>query len=99
MNQFEILASSRPGRRGRFGRACCWPPAVAAAPAAASSRDPEPARRPRSTLASTSVVNPSDKKGGTLKFANSGDWDSLDPGETYYGYSLELRPALRPLAA
>jgi peptide/nickel transport system substrate-binding protein len=37
--------------------------------------------------ASTSVVNPSDKKGGTLKFANLGDWDTLDPGETYYGYS------------
>lgn len=33
------------------------------------------------------VLNPSTKKGGTLKFANSGDWDSLDPGETYYGYS------------
>jgi peptide/nickel transport system substrate-binding protein len=37
--------------------------------------------------ASTSVVNPSDKKGGTLKLANSGDWDTLDPGETYYAYS------------
>ena len=37
--------------------------------------------------ASTSVVNPSDKKGGTLKFANPADWDSLDPGETYYGYA------------
>jgi peptide/nickel transport system substrate-binding protein len=37
--------------------------------------------------ASTSVVNPSDKKGGTLTFANSGDWDTLDPGETYYAYS------------
>jgi peptide/nickel transport system substrate-binding protein len=37
--------------------------------------------------ASTGIVNPSDKKGGTLKFANSGDWDSLDPGETYYQYS------------
>jgi peptide/nickel transport system substrate-binding protein len=36
---------------------------------------------------STSVVNPSDKKGGTLKFANEGDWDTLDPGETYYAYS------------
>ncbi len=33
------------------------------------------------------VVNPSETKGGTLRFANSGDWDSLDPGETYYGYS------------
>lgn len=37
--------------------------------------------------ASSSVVNPSDKKGGTLKFANPGDWDSLDPGETYYAWS------------
>ena len=37
--------------------------------------------------ASAGIVNPSDKKGGTLKFANSGDWDSLDPGETYYQYS------------
>jgi len=37
--------------------------------------------------ASSGIVNPSDKKGGTLKFANLGDWDSLDPGETYYAYS------------
>ncbi|HYP46381.1 MAG TPA: ABC transporter substrate-binding protein [Propionibacteriaceae bacterium] len=35
----------------------------------------------------TGVVNPSETKGGTLKFANPGEWDSLDPGETYYGYS------------
>jgi peptide/nickel transport system substrate-binding protein len=35
----------------------------------------------------TGIVNPSEAKGGTLKFANSGDWDTLDPGETYYGYS------------
>ncbi|MFF3666529.1 ABC transporter substrate-binding protein [Microtetraspora malaysiensis] len=35
----------------------------------------------------TGIVNPSDKKGGVLKFANEGDWDSLDPGDTYYGYS------------
>jgi peptide/nickel transport system substrate-binding protein len=33
------------------------------------------------------VFNPSDKKGGTIKLANAGDWDTLDPGETYYGYS------------
>jgi peptide/nickel transport system substrate-binding protein len=37
--------------------------------------------------ASTSVVNPSENKGGTLKFANPGDWDTLDPGETYYAYA------------
>jgi peptide/nickel transport system substrate-binding protein len=36
------------------------------------------------------VLNPSDKKGGTLRFANSGDWDSLDPADTYYGYSWDF---------
>jgi peptide/nickel transport system substrate-binding protein len=36
------------------------------------------------------VFNPSDKKGGTIKFANPSDWDSLDPGETYYGYSWDF---------
>src|SRR5215212_5675368 len=37
--------------------------------------------------ASTSIVNPSETKGGTLKFANPADWDSLDPADTYYAYS------------
>src|SRR5262249_9642880 len=36
------------------------------------------------------VFNPSDKKGGTLRFAHSGDWDSLDPADTYYGYSWDF---------
>jgi peptide/nickel transport system substrate-binding protein len=31
--------------------------------------------------------NPSDVPGGTLRYANSGDWDSLDPADTYYAYS------------
>ncbi|NKZ08415.1 ABC transporter substrate-binding protein [Actinomadura latina] len=33
------------------------------------------------------VVNKSDKKGGTLKLAHSDDWDSPDPGNTYYALS------------
>jgi peptide/nickel transport system substrate-binding protein len=33
------------------------------------------------------IFNPSDKKGGTLRMANAGDWDSLDPADTYYAYS------------
>jgi peptide/nickel transport system substrate-binding protein len=33
------------------------------------------------------IRNPSDAKGGTLRYANSGDWDSLDPADTYYAYS------------
>src|SRR5215212_2274076 len=35
----------------------------------------------------TNVVNPSTTKGGTLRMAISDDWDSLDPGDTYYGFS------------
>ncbi|MDT7543913.1 MAG: peptide/nickel transport system substrate-binding protein [Actinomycetota bacterium] len=37
--------------------------------------------------ATTAVFNPSTKKGGTIRMANAGDWDSLDPADTYYGYS------------
>jgi peptide/nickel transport system substrate-binding protein len=33
------------------------------------------------------VENPSDQKGGTLRFANPGDWDSLDGADTYYAYA------------
>jgi peptide/nickel transport system substrate-binding protein len=36
------------------------------------------------------VFNPSNKKGGTLRFAHSGEWDSLDPADTYYGYSWDF---------
>jgi peptide/nickel transport system substrate-binding protein len=36
------------------------------------------------------VANVSTKRGGTLTFANSGDWDSLDPADTYYGYSWDF---------
>lgn len=36
------------------------------------------------------VVNPSTRTGGTLKVANNSDWDSLDPGDTYYGYSFDF---------
>src|SRR5436190_1118462 len=36
------------------------------------------------------VFNASSAKGGTLRFANSGDWDSLDPADTYYAYSWDF---------
>jgi peptide/nickel transport system substrate-binding protein len=35
----------------------------------------------------TSIVNQSDHKGGTLHFAESSDFDSIDPGNTYYAFS------------
>ena len=38
-----------------------------------------------------SVWQPSDKKGGILKLGQAGDWaDSVDPGNTYYGYSWDF---------
>ncbi|MDQ3401886.1 MAG: ABC transporter substrate-binding protein [Actinomycetota bacterium] len=37
--------------------------------------------------ASGKIFKETDEKGGTLRFAHSGDWDSLDPGDTYYAYS------------
>lgn len=36
------------------------------------------------------VYNPSSTKGGTLRLAHGGDWDSLDPADTYYGYSWDF---------
>ena len=36
------------------------------------------------------VFNPSTAKGGTLRVANSGDWDSLDPADGYYGYGWDF---------
>jgi peptide/nickel transport system substrate-binding protein len=38
----------------------------------------------------TAVYNPSTKKGGTVKLANADDWDSLDPGDMYYGYEWDF---------
>jgi peptide/nickel transport system substrate-binding protein len=44
------------------------------------------------------VFNPSDKKGGTLRMAITENWDSTDPGDTYYGLSWNLvRNYVRPL--
>src|SRR5450631_500710 len=36
------------------------------------------------------VVNPSTQTGGTLKFVESDDWDSPDPGNTYYAFSWDF---------
>src|SRR4029453_9889989 len=42
---------------------------------------------------STGVVNASDKKGGTLKLANSSDIDSLDPARAYYAWAWNFQRA------
>ena len=45
------------------------------------------AATPEFNAAVDEVFNPSDKKGGIIKMAHSSDWDTLDPGETYYGFA------------
>ncbi len=45
---------------------------------------------PAYNAAVNAVFNPSTQKGGTLRFAHSGDFDSLDPADTYYGYSWDF---------
>ena len=73
---------SRPRgvRRRRFGR----------------QRRHRPRARPRGRRAAGfnagvgNVFNASTTKGGTLKMAISDDWDSLDPGDTYYGFAWDF---------
>ncbi|MGI5289617.1 ABC transporter substrate-binding protein [Nonomuraea polychroma] len=48
------------------------------------------AAQPAANIALSQVFNASTKKGGTLKAAHSSDWDSLDPADTYYGYSFNF---------
>ena len=44
-----------------------------------------------SNAAMGKIVDESDEKGGTLKFGLAGEWgDTVDPGETYYGYSWDM---------
>ncbi len=38
----------------------------------------------------TSVVNPSTATGGTLKFVHPDDFDSTDPGNTYYSFAWDF---------
>ncbi len=38
----------------------------------------------------STVFNPSEKKGGIIKLADEAAPDTLDPGETYYGYSWDF---------
>lgn len=40
---------------------------------------------------SNAVVNASTKTGGTLKFGSSGDFDSTDPGDSYYAFVQDFQ--------
>lgn len=55
---------------------------------------------PAADAALKAIVRPTDKKGGTLRFGISSDWDSVDTGDTYYGLSWDfLRNYARTLVA
>jgi peptide/nickel transport system substrate-binding protein len=52
----------------------------------------------KANAATTSVVNASTKKGGTVTYAMSDVPDSFDPGNTYYAYMYNFsRLYARPL--
>ncbi|HEY9481511.1 MAG TPA: ABC transporter substrate-binding protein [Micromonosporaceae bacterium] len=55
-----------------------------------SSSGSTKAATPKFNAANGAIFNPSTKKGGTISYANSGDWDNLDPADTYYGYSWDF---------
>jgi peptide/nickel transport system substrate-binding protein len=64
--------------------------ALALAVTACSKPTPAPTQTEGFNAAVGQVYNASDYKGGTLTFAVSSDWDSVDPGDTYYGLSWNL---------
>jgi peptide/nickel transport system substrate-binding protein len=45
---------------------------------------------PEFNAANGKIFKASDEQGGTLRLAISEDWDSVDPGDTYYGLSWNL---------
>ena len=75
----------KTSRRAALGAAVA--PVLAAALVAAACGGPASGGGTAGGGAVGGVHNPSDATGGTLRFANSGDWDSLDPADTYYAYS------------
>jgi peptide/nickel transport system substrate-binding protein len=55
---------------------------------------------PAANAALNAIVRPTDKKGGTLRFGITSDWDSVDTGDTYYGLSWDfLRNYARTLVS
>ncbi len=75
------------GRRVRRHREAALAVAIICALACITACGSGTGGPPAPVGAGAAVHNASDQKGGTLRFANPGDWDSLDPGNTYYNYS------------
>ena len=96
--------NERPATRARRGSRCGRASTVALPRAAAPSNDGSRhrrrhQRRPASTRPSTRSYNPSDKKGGTIKMRQLRRLGHPRPGRDLLRLLVELRAALRPLAA
>lgn len=87
MNKRSALAFAATSAALSLGLAACGGGGEAK-PADGSSAAPAAADAFNAGL--ETVFNPSDKKGGVLKMAISEDWDSIDPGDTYYALSWNL---------
>lgn len=88
MRRKPVLATSAAIAALALGLSACGGTSTTTPPAQTGGESGKPAAaKEEFNAAVTGVFNPSTKKGGTLKMANSGDWDSLDPADTYYGYS------------
>ena len=83
MRRTRRLTALALGAVATVALAACGGPSTTPAPAAAAA----PGDGTGQAADANGVHNPSDAKGGTLRLANSGDWDSLDPADTYYAYS------------
>jgi peptide/nickel transport system substrate-binding protein len=84
----RILSVAAAGAAIALALAACS--ANGAAPGAGTTSAPADNKTPAFSAALNQVFNPSDKKGGVIKMANAGDWDTFDPGETYYAYSWDF---------
>src|SRR6476620_11707365 len=71
-------------RRARFAAGMAL---VLALSACGGGSDENNSGQAEFNAAASSIVNPSDQTGGTLNLALSDDWDSIDPGNTYYAFS------------
>jgi peptide/nickel transport system substrate-binding protein len=59
-------------------------------PSTSGSNSGTTAAKPAFNAALDAVYNPSTKKGGKITMAITQDWDSVDPGDTYYALSWNL---------
>ncbi|MEU7000831.1 ABC transporter substrate-binding protein [Nonomuraea sp. NPDC046570] len=90
MSRRSILATAALGTVLALGLAACGGGGAAPTPGQTGAASAGAAAKDEFNASIDKIWNPSDKKGGILKLANNGTWDSLDPGNTYYGYSFNF---------